>query len=123
MKIWFCKIGEVGSVSKGADAPMRQAVIAAYKELTGADPSFLFSGWGAELTESERAVVEDREPLASGRTACAHVLSEEECRAEFEALHADMVFVGDGMREFAYRWWKASRRAAGLVAEKKEGET
>ena len=61
--------------------------------------------------------------IATGRTAVAHVLSEEECRAEFEALHADMVFVGDGMREFAYRWWKASRRAAGLVAEKKEGET
>lgn len=53
--------------------------------------------------------------LADGRTAVAPVLSEEECRAEFEALHADMVFVGDGMREFAYRWWLASRRALGLV--------
>src|SRR5574343_587163 len=57
-KIWECKIGEVDSVAGGADYPMRQAVAAAYREITGAEPVFIFSGWGALLTEAERAVVE-----------------------------------------------------------------
>lgn len=68
-KIWSCKIGEVDEQKlrekfphSGADGPMREAVERAYFELTGEDPVFLFSGWGAELTESERAVVEDRLP-------------------------------------------------------------
>jgi hypothetical protein len=41
---------------------MRQAVEKAYRELTGEDPEFIFSGWGGRLDESERAVVEDRLP-------------------------------------------------------------
>lgn len=41
---------------------MRRAVEEAYRELTGDDPTFVFSGWGAQLDEGERAVVEDREP-------------------------------------------------------------
>ena len=41
---------------------MRQAVEKAYEELTGEKPVFNFSGWGAELDEAERAVVEDRLP-------------------------------------------------------------
>lgn len=63
MKIWYCKIGEVDPelLVDGADALMREAVEKAYKELTGQDSNFLFSGWGAELTESEREVV-DRVP-------------------------------------------------------------
>lgn len=62
MKIWYCKIGEVGSVPMGSDAPMRTAIRRAYKEITGEEPEFIFSGWGAELTEPERAVVENRPP-------------------------------------------------------------
>lgn len=63
-KIWSCKIGEVDSLPiSGADHPMRQAVEKAYKEITGEDCKFCFSGWGAELDEIERAVVEDREPV------------------------------------------------------------
>lgn len=64
-KIWYCKIGEVASLPEvgGADLPMRKAVERAYKELTGEEPVFTFSGWGAELTEPERAVVEDRLPV------------------------------------------------------------
>lgn len=62
-KIWECKIGEVDSVAGGADYPMRQAVAAAYREITGAEPVFIFSGWGALLTEAERAVVENRLPV------------------------------------------------------------
>lgn len=62
-EIWFCKIGEtVASLPHGADFPMRRAIEAAYREITGEAPAFIFSGWGGELTESERAVVENRLP-------------------------------------------------------------
>lgn len=66
MKIWDCKIGEIDPnlLPKGADWPMRRAVEEAYYELTGEWPKFIFSGWGAELDEYERAVVEDRPPNA-----------------------------------------------------------
>jgi hypothetical protein len=64
MKIWECKIGECEDevLPFGADYPMRKAIEKAYREITGRDPEFLFSGWGAELTEGERAVVENRLP-------------------------------------------------------------
>lgn len=64
MRIWECKIGEVDSADlpKAADGPMQEAVRKAYRELTGREPTFTFTGWGGSLTESERAVVEDREP-------------------------------------------------------------
>lgn len=55
MKIWECKIGEADALPEGADAPMRRAVERAYQELTGRDPLFIFSGWGAELTPGERS--------------------------------------------------------------------
>lgn len=59
MKIWSCKIGETDNVPRGGDSPMRVAIIRAYIELTGEEPRFLFSGWGDELTDSEREVVEE----------------------------------------------------------------
>jgi hypothetical protein len=61
---WRCTIGEVdrAKLPAGADLPMRLAVARAYRELTGEPVGFIFSGWDAELTEAERAVVEDREP-------------------------------------------------------------
>ena len=64
MRMWTCKIGEVPgeSLPKGADGPLREAVQAAYRKLTGYDPVFLFSGWGDQLEERERAVVENRLP-------------------------------------------------------------
>lgn len=68
MKIWYCKIGEAEELPEGDlpgvghDDTMRQAVAAVYESLTGEQPGFIFSGWGAELDESQRAVVEDREP-------------------------------------------------------------
>jgi hypothetical protein len=65
--IWSCKIGETDKpLPPGADAPMRKAVEQAYRELTGEEAVFNFSGWGAKLSESERAVVEDREPVYQG---------------------------------------------------------
>lgn len=66
MKIWHCKIGEClpSVLPPGADVPMREAIARAYREITGNDPDFIFSGWGGELTEGERAVVEDRMPVS-----------------------------------------------------------
>lgn len=62
--IWFCKIGgDVGDgLPMGADGPMRDAIEEAFEKLTGKRPQFTFSGWGQELTEGERAVVENRMP-------------------------------------------------------------
>ena len=58
-KIWTCKIGEVddSALPDGSDAPMRQAIQRAYRELTGQDPKFIFSGWAGELTTYEREIV------------------------------------------------------------------
>ena len=61
-KIWWCKVGETASVPIAADPPMREAVENAYYAITGEWPKFIFSGWGGELTEGERAVVENRLP-------------------------------------------------------------
>lgn len=56
MKIWSCKIGEVDETAlpRGSDKPMRIAIAKAYKEVTGKDCNFIFSGWTAELTEGEK---------------------------------------------------------------------
>ena len=65
-RIWECKIGgETGpeSLPPGSDMPMRSAIARAYRELTGYDPDFIFSGWDAALTDAERAVVEDDESV------------------------------------------------------------
>jgi len=66
MKIWDCKIGEVDDVPAGSDFPMREAVKRAYFEITGKEPTFLFSGWGGNLTETERAVAEKPRASLSG---------------------------------------------------------
>lgn len=62
MRVWDCKIGWAGELPQGADLPMREAVGRAFIQLTGAEPEFIFSGWGGALTEVELAVVEDRLP-------------------------------------------------------------
>lgn len=60
MKIWTCKIGECDSVNlaPGADLPMRIAISTAYRQMTGKEPDFIFSGWTGELTKEERAIVD-----------------------------------------------------------------
>ena len=63
MIVWSCKIGgQERPLPPGADLRMREAVATAYAELVGEPAEFIFSGWGAELTPGELAVVEDREP-------------------------------------------------------------
>lgn len=59
-RIWECKIGgEVGEIPPGGDLPMRNAVARAYRDLTGVDAEFHFSGWAGTLDEHEREVVEE----------------------------------------------------------------
>lgn len=62
--MWSCMVGEVDRsvLPSGSDGPMREAVAAAYRRLTGRDDLFIFSGWGDQLDEAHRAVVENREP-------------------------------------------------------------
>lgn len=92
--IWKCKIG--GPVAelllKGADSPMRQAVERAYFELTGQYPKFTFSGWAGSLTESERAVVENRLPDANLLPPSDELLSRMKALYEYVeyALQSDM---------------------------------
>lgn len=64
---WTCTIGECprDALPHGSDAPMRSAVARAYEDLTGYPPEFIFSGWNAHITESQRAIIEDRLPRAS----------------------------------------------------------
>lgn len=66
MKIWECTIGECEESALrtthpngGADSPMRDAIRSAYIAVTGQEPQFIFSGWGAHLTRSQREVVDN----------------------------------------------------------------
>lgn len=101
-KIWTCKIGEVPSVPSGADGPMRYAVADAYRQITGQDPAFIFSGWGGELDECERAVVEDRLPTLTTRTDATPVVTDvaalveenEALRLELQVLRKAQALAG-----------------------------
>lgn len=63
-RIWFCKIGgPAAHLPRGSDLPMRRAVERAFEEVTGSERAFTFSGWGGSLTEGERAVIENRQPV------------------------------------------------------------
>lgn len=59
-QVWYCKIGgaDESDLPWGADSPMREAVKIAYKQLTGKEPDFCFTGWGAELTDAEQTCVD-----------------------------------------------------------------
>lgn len=64
-KYWSCTIGPAkpSELPDGSDAPMRDAVLVAFMHLTGHATTTIFSGWGAHLTEPQRAVVESRQPV------------------------------------------------------------
>lgn len=76
--VWDCKIGVRGTVNlpSGADWPIRRAVEAAFKEITGVDAEFCFSGWGGTLTEGELAVVENRIAHATPKSSEGTLLDE-----------------------------------------------
>ena len=85
MRIWSCKIGQAANLPKGADLPMRNAVRDEYVKMTGVEPAFLFSGWGASLDEWEKTVVEGREvdAFALARPALATVARAIQLDAEY----------------------------------------
>lgn len=57
--VWECKIGIMGSVPLpiGCDFPMRQAIREAFFRITGVQAEFVFSGWNADLSDSELQVL------------------------------------------------------------------
>lgn len=61
--IWTCTIGrrdlDSASFPPGSDGPMRDAVTWAFRELTGRDDEFIFSGWGQNYLPENRAAVVD----------------------------------------------------------------
>jgi hypothetical protein len=60
--VWECKIGcsKLIDLPNGVDFPMRQAIREAFFKITGENADFIFSGWGAELTQSEQNVVDNK---------------------------------------------------------------
>lgn len=58
---WHCIIGETtrSKLPRGADLPMREAVAEAYHKLTGEWPDAIFSGWGQEFSETQKAIIEN----------------------------------------------------------------
>ncbi len=61
--VWECKVGGTfphSSLPPGSDSPMRDAVERAYRDITGQEAEFCFSGWGAALSPNQRDVVENR---------------------------------------------------------------
>ncbi len=57
--VWECKIGaDLKMLPSGADAPMRDAIKKAFLKITGQQCEFIFSGWGAELTDAEKQYLE-----------------------------------------------------------------
>ena len=59
---WTCAIGyaDADELPAGADAPLREAVKRAFREVTGRDCDFAFTGWGGELSDGELEVVRER---------------------------------------------------------------
>ena len=63
MYIWGCRIGaelDWETLPREAEETMRQAVMKAFRELTGENPYFCFSGWGAELDPRQQRLIDRR---------------------------------------------------------------
>lgn len=82
--IWACKIGGefLDHLPNGADYPMRKAISEAYTKLTGKEADFCFSGWGAQLDEYERAVVENRPPMEKATMGMDEIFKRAKYRPE-----------------------------------------
>jgi hypothetical protein len=108
--IWTCKIGEAGVLhEQGLDFPMRQIVEAAYVQVTGQAPDFIFSGWRGTLTEGERAAHEDRLPDYDKTTV-------EVTRKELDALRKDSEFLAR-LRDAGVDNWEGYDQAFGSPEE------
>lgn len=110
--IWYCKIGEGRPQVNGADFPMRMAVREAYADITGQAPDFIFSGWGASLTESERAVVENRLPVDT---------REDQSRERVALLEAVALEVADMLHPPEHGYATMNRAVTAEAARKLRG--
>jgi hypothetical protein len=115
MIIWNCTIIhrdlDRASLPPGCDAPMRDAVEAAFVALTGTESEALSSGWGQSyLTEHELAVLDGRVPSPEFY----------ECWAEAEVTLADLeVAVGEDFTPTHERYMNAlSALAEALFASR-----
>lgn len=92
--IWSCKVGgEIEAIPESGDNEMRTAVGDQFRELTGTHPEFIFSGFGAHLTEPELAVVENREPTHAHEIEWGDWKATAEMMAE--ALRLTREYVGE----------------------------
>ena len=69
MKAWTCTIGYAHEevLPENADQILRQAVVAAFRELTGRAPDVASTGWGRPLSYDDMRRIEgDLPPLAYG---------------------------------------------------------
>lgn len=115
--VWQCKIGVLSPVNlpAGCDFPMRRAIDAAFLSLAGVESDFIFSGWGAKLTEGELAVVENRIP---SEAYYRELRVRDAAPALLEALrelHEKTVIGTDAERHAAlHKAWAAISKAEGL---------
>jgi hypothetical protein len=80
--VWQCTIGVLGDhpLPKGADEPMRLAIQRVFREVTGRESEFIFSGWNAVISPVQLAVIEDRDPEPDLRcTLCGYPQSDCHC--------------------------------------------
>lgn len=104
--VWECKIGLIGvtTLPNGADAPMREAVSKAFREVTGQDRGFLFSGWGGELNPIELAIAENK-PIPEH--ACESLESQINRLANFIMAEIDgEPSKSEGAVDTAIRWMR-----------------
>lgn len=57
--IWTCTLVVRGKLPEGADLPMREVLRLAIVSMTGSHPEVMFTGWGGQLTPSERKILEE----------------------------------------------------------------
>jgi hypothetical protein len=120
--VWQCRIGVAtrAELPPGSDAPLRDAVEEAFRNLLGREPLATFSGWGEKFTESEWACIENREPryeeseLASLRAVLGQA-------REALSAYVDHDSTGHVPREYEPRMLKQARAALAALDER-DGE-
>lgn len=65
--VWECAIGgrKPIIIPPGGDLPMRNAVEAAFREVTGQDAEWTYSGWGRKFTEKAMKLAPQRKRTVS----------------------------------------------------------
>lgn len=122
--VWDCQIGGIDrkALRPGSDAPLRQAVEAAFLDLTGKEAEFCFSGWGGKLTAVQLNIVRPAEFPLPERESSADMLARVGTDAQLWArAFLAMDFEPDSIDEGLLIGWFANAieagRDAGLAAQ------